>query len=143
MIEKYQNYGDNLPQFGGNIIGEKSHDYSFGASSGSGHASVIKLNHEPGWSPAGNACSGRLCAAGAPATAAGTARPNGTDDGMPVDCRPPGKCPRLALSGAPEAARQLGEAAVFEYAAPALRVNQRYFPLLEQTRTHNELYYVG
>src|ERR1700690_1593203 len=111
---KVPNYGYNLPSFGGNIMGEKSHDYSFDGRSGSGNGSVMKLKREPARSHAGDDGSRGLNAARAPAPAAGTACPYGTDDGEPVYGGPPGKRPRVALCGAPGAERQLGEA-VFGY----------------------------
>src|ERR1035438_10114358 len=113
--QKVPNYGDNLPSFGGNIMGKKSHDYSFSSNSGTGNGSVMKLKrHGPARSHAGDDGSGGLNAARAHPPAAGTAHPNGTDDGELVYGRPPGKRPRVALCGAPGAPRQLGEA-VFGY----------------------------
>src|ERR1017187_7552951 len=117
-IKKYQDRGDNLPSFGGNIVGEKSHDYPFVRSSGSADESMMELRHEPGRSHAGDARSRGLRAACAPAPPAGTASPNGTDDGQLILGRPLGKRPRGSLRRAPGAARQLGEAAVGYRALP-------------------------
>src|ERR1019366_6086408 len=124
MLKKYQNRGDNLPSFRGNIMSEKSHDYPFVRSSGSADGSVMELRRELGRCHARDACSRGLRVACAPAPPAGTASPNATHDGEPVFGGPPGKRPRSALCGAPEAARQLGEAAVGYRALPH-RVNLR------------------
>src|ERR1035437_4347406 len=88
IIKKYQNRGDNLPSFGGNIMGEKSHDYPFVRSSGNADGSVMQLIHEPARSHARDACTRGLNVARAHAPAARTTPPDGTDDGELVSGGP-------------------------------------------------------